>query len=96
MSRKPIRLLLTDEQRDELVFLRDHDSRPYMRERAAALLKIAAGQSGLHVATQGLLKPRDPDTIYQWVERYRVEGVAGLKIRAGRGRKPTTVTPPAT
>lgn len=88
MSRTPISLPLTAEQTDELVFLRDHDWRPYLRERAAALLKIAAGQSGLQVATTGLLKPRDPDTIYEWVERYRTDGVAGLTIRSGRGRKP--------
>jgi hypothetical protein len=88
MSRKPISLPLTAEQTDELELLRDHDSRPYLRERAAALLKIAAGQSGLQVATTGLLKPRDPDTIYAWVERYQSEGIAGLTIRLGRGRKP--------
>lgn len=88
MSRKPISLNLTAEQKDELEFLRDHDPHPYLRERAAAILKIAAGQSGLQVATNGLLKPHDPDTIYAWVERYRTEGVAGLTIRCGRGRKP--------
>ena len=88
MSRKPISLVLKPEQKEELAFVRDHDGRPYMRERAAALLKIASGQSGLQVATMGLLKPRDPDTIYAWVERYCTQGVAGLTIRCGRGRKP--------
>lgn len=88
MSRKPISLPLKAEQKDELVFLRDHDARPYIRERAAALLKIATGQSGLQVATTGLLKRREPDTIYQWVQRYQTEGIAGLTIRSGRGRKP--------
>lgn len=87
MSRKPISLALKAEQKDELEFVRDHDSRPYIRERAAGLLKIATGQSGLEVATTGLLKPRDPDTIYGWVKRYQREGIAGLKIRSGRGRK---------
>jgi len=88
MSRKPLSLLLTPQQKEELMYLRERDAHPYMRERAAALLKIAAGQSGLKVATTGLLKPRDPDTIYEWVTRYQTEGIEGLKIRSGRGRKP--------
>ena len=71
-------LTLTEEQRQELLQLRDHDSRPYVRERCAALLKIAAGQSPHRVATSGLLKPRDPDTVYAWLDRYQAEGVAGL------------------
>ncbi|MBW4618981.1 MAG: helix-turn-helix domain-containing protein [Cyanosarcina radialis HA8281-LM2] len=88
MSRKAISLPLTGEQTEELESVRDRDARPYVRERAAALLKVAAGQSGLQVATRGLLKPRDPDTIYQWVKRYESEGVKGLIMRTGRGRKP--------
>ncbi|MBE9182937.1 helix-turn-helix domain-containing protein [Oculatella sp. LEGE 06141] len=86
---RPLNLALSDTQRQELVQIRDHDPRPYMRERAAALLKIADGYSGLQVAQTGLLKPRDPDTVYTWVRRYQQHGIAGLVIRAGRGRKPT-------
>ena len=44
----------------------------------AAILKIADGQSPHSVATQGLLKPRDPDTVYAWLDHYQSEGVAGL------------------
>jgi hypothetical protein len=69
---------LTEDQRQELFELRDHDSRPYVRERGAAILKIADGQSPHFVATQGLLKPRDPDTVYAWLDHYQAEGVAGL------------------
>ena len=56
-------LPLTDEERTDLQHYRDHDPRPYVRERAAALLKIAAGQSPHAVARHGLLRPRDPDTL---------------------------------
>jgi transposase len=35
-----------------------------------------------------LLRPHKPDTLYRWLDRYDAEGVAGLVIRAGRGRKP--------
>ena len=68
--------------------MRDTHPKPYVRERASALLQIADGASGSQVARAGLLRPRQPDTIYAWVDRYRSEGLDGLYIRPGRGRKP--------
>ncbi len=56
-------LILTASQRQDLQQYRDHDPRPYVRERCAALLKIADGQSPHAVAGHELLKPRDPDTV---------------------------------
>jgi hypothetical protein len=58
--------------------LRDHDPCPYVRERGAAILTIAEGRSSHRVASSGLLKPRDPDTVYAWPDRYQAEGTAGL------------------
>lgn len=81
-------LVLSETERQELVHLRDHARQPYVRERAAALLKIAEGMPAARVARQGLLRPRDPDTVYTWLDRYQATGHAGLKVRAGRGRKP--------
>ncbi len=83
-----LKLELTEEQRGELEDLRDHDQRPYIRERAAALLKVAGGWSGRKTAHQGLLKPRYKETVCAWIRRYQSEGRAGLEIRKGRGRKP--------
>lgn len=83
-----LELVLTPEQWTELVETRDRHPRPYMRERAAALLKIAAGASGRQVAQGGLLKPRACDTVYEWVHRYEAAGLAGLQVKPGRGRKP--------
>jgi|SRR5215813_1943759 len=71
-------LELKTKQRQELEEYRDHDARPYVRERCGAVLKIAAGQAPHAVATQGLLKPRDPDTVYGWLQLYESEGLAGL------------------
>lgn len=71
-----------------LVRLRDTAPQPYRRERAAALLKIAAGASASAVARSGLLRPRKPETVATWVKRYQSDGLAGLTIRSGRGRKP--------
>lgn len=81
-------LALTDTEAQELTQLRDHASKPYLRERAAAILKVADGQSAASVARQGLLRPRKPDTIYTWLDRFLIDGIAGLAIQAGRGRKP--------
>lgn len=69
---------LTDAQQQELQQHRDHASHAYVRERCAALLKIAQGQSPHQVAQVGLLKPRDPDTLYHWLRLYRDEGLPGL------------------
>jgi Helix-turn-helix domain len=69
---------LKAKQRVELEHYRDHDPRPYVRERCGALLKIADGHAPYAVATQGLLQPRDPDTVYAWLRRYETEGVEGI------------------
>jgi transposase len=67
-------LHLTGRQRQELERTRDHDPRPYLRERAAALIKVADGQSPHHVALHGLHKPREPDTVYDWLNRFEADG----------------------
>lgn len=85
---KPLTILLTPEQRRELEYARDHHRLPYVRERCAAILKIADGMSGREVALHGLLRRRKADTVYAWFHRYARAGIEGLKIRAGRGRKP--------
>jgi hypothetical protein len=82
------RLFLTPAERAELVALRDTGAKPYLRERAGALLKIADGQAAAAVARTGLLRRRQPDTVYRWLARYRAAGIAGLADRPGRGRKP--------
>ena len=81
-------LHLSDEQLEELRHLRDTGEPAYLRERAAALLKIAAGTSPHKVAQSGLLKKRKPDTVYTWLQRYREAGVMGLRHKPGKGRKP--------
>ena len=86
--RPPQKLNVSAQQRQELEAMRDRAPLPYMRERAAALLKIADGMPPLEVAKHGLLQPRDSETIYRWLARSRLEGVDGLGIRPGRGRKP--------
>lgn len=77
---------LTPDQRQELLTVRDQGPRPYLRERAAALLKIDAGASANQVAATGLLKPRQQRTVSSWVTRYQEDGLPGL-IAKPRGRR---------
>ena len=79
---------LTSTERQTLEELRDHGPKAYLRERAAALLKVDAGMSPARVAREGLLRPRKPDTVYAWLDRFTMRGLAGLVIQRGRGRKP--------
>ena len=83
-----ITICLTPEQQKQLERIRDTDKHPYMRERAAAMLKIAEGVSARQVALNGLLKPRKPDTVRDWAKRYKAKGITGLPVKPGRGRKP--------
>lgn len=78
----------TEDERMELEAIRDNHEKPYLREKASALLQIADGQSPHAVALYGLLKRRDPDAIYGWLNRYEAEGAKGLFVKDGRGRKP--------
>lgn len=95
-------LLLSDQQRRELVSLRDHEPRAYLREQAAALLKVADGASVHAVAQGGLHRPRHPDTVYRWLNAYLRGGVAALVQRPrghrgfspSRGRDALPDTPP--
>jgi hypothetical protein len=54
---------------------------------APPLLKVADGMPAARVAHPGLLRPRKPDTLYAWLDRFIDAGIDGLRVRAGRGRK---------
>ncbi len=80
---------LREEQINELRDLRDHAEQPYVRERAAAILKVGQGASVYQVARAGLLKPRKAETVSAWIDRYLSQGAGGLRVHKGRGRKAT-------
>lgn len=83
------RLALSGAQLEELEAYRDHDGRADIRERCAALLKIASGRSPHWVAKQGLLKERDPDAVYRWMAFYEQGGGEALIAHrhGGPGRR---------
>ena len=41
-------------------------------------LAAAEGDTAHRVAKRGLLKPRDPDTVYSWLDLYQASGAQGL------------------
>ena len=79
---------LSNGERNELIEHRNHDPRPDVRERCAAVLKVADGQSPHAVAQRGLLRPRDPDTVYSWLDRYEQAGIEGLLSGRQGGSRP--------
>jgi hypothetical protein len=85
---KVYRVNLSDEQVAELKKAVAGHPKPYIRERAAGILKVAQGGSLRQVAYQGLLRRHTPETVKEWCQRYLAGGISGLLIRKGRGRKP--------
>jgi hypothetical protein len=81
------RITLSAEQRAELARIRSHHAKRYVRERAAAILQVADGKTVADVSRRGLIRHRQDETVSEWVQRYRDQGVQGLEIQAGRGRK---------
>lgn len=80
--------ILSDEDVQSLIELRDCSTKPYLRERASAILKLSNGQTAFQIASDGLLRRRYYETVSDWFHRFQSDGVKGLLIKKGRGRKP--------
>ena len=78
-------LTLSQKEEEELLEHRAPDPRPYVRERCAAILKIGQGKSPYWVSQHGLLRKRVADTVYNWLNIYESEGLAGLIARQQGG-----------
>lgn len=78
-------LQLTEAQIQELKELAANPPRAYLGRRAKALLMVAEGQKLRDVARAMNVSHV---TVGEWRRRYMAEGVKGLHIRPGRGRKP--------
>src|ERR1700682_4652128 len=86
---KRLQISLSEQQRGELREARDHHEKPSMREKAAAILKIAEERlPAVEVAKHRLLKRRDDNTVRSWLKRSLHDGLAGLLVHTRRGRKP--------
>ncbi|HZC77395.1 MAG TPA: hypothetical protein VE258_06570 [Ktedonobacterales bacterium] len=74
---RPLQLSLTSVERAALLGARDHHAKAYLRERAAAIVRVADGWSARAVARSGCRKPRRVETVGRWV--------AGSPPSAGTG-----------
>jgi len=83
---KHLTLELEPYQVKTLEQMRNRHPTPYLREKAAALLKIAAGEAINEVAEKGLLKKHQVATLRSWVKTYQQHGLGGLYQRERRGR----------
>lgn len=84
----PYKLSLSPDQLVTLTEMRDHHPTPIVRTHAAALLKIAHGVTAPQVARFGLLRPYRPQTVNIWLKAYLQNGIVGLLVKPGAGRKP--------
>jgi hypothetical protein len=89
---------LTTAERAELTCLRDTAPQAYRRERAAALVKVADGMTAAQVARHDLLRPRKPDTVDTWMDRFIEGSLAGAypsRRAGGLGKAGTAPAAPA-
>lgn len=87
-SGRKLSIDLEPSERAELEEVRDTHEKAYVREKAAATLKVADGWSAKDVAEYGLNTPRRPNTVRRWIDIYRDEGIEGWIVDEGRGRPP--------
>lgn len=85
---KQLTLTLNPDEHSLLQKLVNSHPKPYVRQRASALLKIAEGYSVNKVARHLLLRRFRQETVSCWLKRFQGEGFDGLFIKSGRGRKP--------
>lgn len=84
---KRIRIELSEEERRQLEQWSKQPPKPYLRERARAVLAVADGKPVSQVAKQLRVRVHR-NAVREWIKRFEQGRVAGLKILSGRGRKP--------
>jgi transposase len=76
---------LTDQQRKELQGFARRGEPAYLRRKVLLLLNLGHGQTVTQVAKVLQVTRR---TVYSWQNRFLEQGLTGLRVREGRGRKP--------
>jgi len=78
---------LSDASRAKLESWVKNPPKAHLRKKAWAILLVAEGQPVYAVAVDYRVRAHRT-TVSEWVQRYQSEGIAGLKTKAGQGRKP--------
>jgi len=84
---KRYQIVLTEREKQKLSGWVKNPPSPYLRERARAILKVAEGETIQTTADQLRIRVHR-NAVAEWVKRFLAERLEGLKIKAGRGRKP--------
>ena len=77
---------INEQQRKELEDVARCGQPAYIRRKALVVLNLGEGRSITEVARIFRVSRQ---SVYEWRRRYREEGIDGLRVRPGRGRKPT-------
>lgn len=80
-------IVLTEKEKQTLTRWLKNPPRPYLRERARAILQVAQGTPIEDTAAHLRVRVHR-NAVSEWVRRFLAERLLGLKIKAGRGRKP--------
>jgi transposase len=85
MRVKEVAMVIPREQRQDLERAARCGQPAYVRSKALVLLNLADGRAVREVAR--IFRVSRP-SVYAWRERFLREGLGGLWVRSGRGRKP--------
>lgn len=77
---------LTEQEKQKLESWTKNPPRPYLRERARAILQVSKGQT-IEATARALRVRVHRNAVSEWVKRFLADRVAGLQMRVGRGRK---------
>lgn len=91
---KRYKIELTEQEQQKLKGWMRNPPRPYLRERARAILKVSQGKT-LEATAQELRVRVHRNAVSEWVKRFLADRLEGLKIKVGRGRK-AVFSPPRT
>lgn len=75
----------TQSQRDRLEWAARHAQPPYVRVKALAVANVAGGEAIVPVARTFRVSRQ---ALGEWCQRFVREGLEGLRVYPGRGRKP--------
>ena len=78
---------LSEDEQVQLIAWVKNPPKPYLRKRARAILLVAEGEPLYRVAEHPRIRVHRT-TVKEWVQRYQAEGVQGLRVKPGQGRKP--------
>jgi hypothetical protein len=83
---KRYKIELTEQEKQKLEYWTKNPPRPYLRERARAILQVSQGKT-IEATARGLRVRVHRNAVSEWVKRFLAARLEGLKIEAGRGRK---------